>query len=64
MKLGVDEQFCTGYGNCKKAAPDVYVLDELGFNRTLTQTVPKNLEQQAREGAAVCPEQAIFLEEE
>ena len=64
MRVRVDEQLCTGYGNCKMTAPEVYELDELGFNRTPEKVVPKELEEQARAGAAMCPEQAITIIED
>ena len=43
--------------------PDVFVLDELGFNVTEPGEVPLEKEEQARRGAAACPEQAITVEE-
>jgi ferredoxin len=44
--------------------PDVYVLNELGFNETDRIDVPEELWEQARRGALACPEGAIVVEED
>ncbi len=43
MKVSVDVGLCTGHGRCANYGPDVYVLDELGFNRTDIDQVSEHL---------------------
>jgi ferredoxin len=62
MRITVDTEACTGHALCFAAAPDVYVLDELGYNVTPASEVPPELEEQARRGALSCPEMAITVE--
>jgi ferredoxin len=59
----VDQALCCGHGQCAAVAPDVYSLDEDGFNRTLGHLVDvdPSLEDSASEGAARCPDAAIRL---
>jgi ferredoxin len=63
MRVRVDEDRCSGHALCKRHGPDVYVLDELGYNRTSVDDVPEALWEQARRGALACPEEAITIEE-
>ncbi len=63
MRIRVDVAACTGHAVCRREGPDVFVLDELGFNVTEPGEVPPEKEGQARRGAAACPEQAITVEE-
>jgi len=63
VRISVDSELCTGHAMCKAAAPDVYVLDELGFNVTPAGPVPTELVEQARRGALSCPESAITVED-
>jgi ferredoxin len=46
---------------CQAAAPNVYVLDELGFNVTPACEVPPALADEAVRGALSCPESAITI---
>ena len=63
MRIRVDTELCTGHALCAGQAPDVYVLDELGYNRTEIDDLPPELWEQARRGAMSCPESAIIIEE-
>jgi len=63
MRIRVDTAACTGHALCHGEGPDVFVLDQLGFNVTESGEVPSAYEEQARRGAEACPEQAIALEE-
>jgi ferredoxin len=63
MRIRVDQQRCSGHALCHHQGPDVYVLDELGYNRTDLDDVAPELREQARRGALACPEQAITIEE-
>jgi len=61
MHVQVDPDLCTGHALCHLHGPDVYALDEFGYNTT-SRDVPTALREQARRGAVACPEGAIELE--
>lgn len=63
MRIHVDTDRCSGHARCRAAAPDVYELDELGYNVTPVKEVVSELEEAARRGADACPERAIAIEE-
>jgi len=46
---------------CRMRAPQVYVLDEHGYNVMDPFEVPPELEEAAAEGAEACPERAIIV---
>ena len=62
MKITVKTDLCCGAQLCVQIAPDVYHLDELGYNASDGDSVPADREADARRGAAACPEGAIQLE--
>jgi ferredoxin len=61
MIIKVKTDLCCGARLCVKTAPEVYQLDELGYNKMDGREVPPGLEDAARRGAAICPESAIQL---
>lgn len=63
MRISVDTEACTGHALCFGIAPEVFVLDDLGYNVTPAGEVPPEFEEQARRGALSCPEMAITIEE-
>jgi ferredoxin len=63
VRIRVDPELCTGHALCQLHGPDVYVLDDLGYNTTSNRAVPPELWEQARKGALACPEGAITIEE-
>jgi ferredoxin len=63
MRIHVDTERCSGHARCQALAPEVYELDELGYNVTSLKEVAPELAESARRGAAACPEQAITIEE-
>lgn len=63
MRIVVNEKLCCGHAMCAAVAPDVYVLDDEGYNHMGTFTVRAGLEGQARQGALACPEFAIEVQE-
>lgn len=64
MKVTVDRSICTGHARCHALGPDVYELDDNGYNALDGEAeVPPGLEQQARDGADGCPERAITVSE-
>jgi ferredoxin len=64
MKVLVQANRCQGHARCLAEGPDVYVLDDLGFNSTNIDDVPPHLHDQARRGALACPERALTIVEE
>lgn len=65
MKYIVDSALCAAHGMCADAAPDVFTLDDDGFNVDAGRTVdvPEHLEAAARRGASACPESAIQVQD-
>jgi ferredoxin len=63
MRVHVDVEKCTGHARCWSVAPEVYELDDLGYNVTPVTEVAPELEELARKGALACPEQAITIED-
>ena len=63
VRVSVDRDRCTGHALCRAAAPDLYLLDELGYNVTPPREVPPELADAAVRGALSCPESAITIED-
>ena len=63
MKVRVDLPLCVGHGRCYALAPDVFEDDERGHCVLLLESVPPDLEKQARMAEANCPEAAISIDE-
>ena len=61
MKVIAHHHLSTGHGRCQVIAPEVFVLDDTGYNRMAPFEVPAALEVQARAGADACPERCIEL---
>ena len=61
MRIEVDHDTCTGHGRCWSLAPEVYDADDDGYCATQVFEVPAGFEEQARRGAAGCPERAITV---
>jgi len=62
MKIRVRKDLCCAAQLCVQAAPDLFRLDELGYNDSDGDEVPPDQEDQARQAAGLCPESAIELE--
>jgi ferredoxin len=60
LTITVDRSKCCGYTLCAAEGPDVYSIDDGGF-AVAPDSVPAELEDQARRGAAACPDSAIIL---
>ena len=64
MKVQVDPQRCQGHTLCAMIAPDMFALNDIdGTSSAVYDVVPPDQEEQVREAARSCPEQAIVLEE-
>ncbi len=61
MKIEVDYDRCEGHGMCEEAAPSIFRLDDAGELTLLLETVPAELERQAREAVRVCPVAALSI---
>ena len=61
MRIKVDRKVCAGHALCAAKAPDVYKLDDDGYCSSDGATVPPDKVEQAKFGAAYCPERAIVL---
>ena len=62
MKVSVDAGKCQGHTLCHLVAPQLFGLDdEDGHAFVLADRVPAELETQARQAAAGCPEEAITV---
>ena len=63
LRVIADRSKCCGYGLCAQMCPEVYKLDEGGLVYLASDIVPAGLEEEAREGAAACPAEALAIEE-
>jgi ferredoxin len=63
MKIRVDLAKCTGHSRCAMVAPELFVLDDDGFNAADGTEVPESERRVAERGQRSCPERAITLEE-
>lgn len=63
LRVIADRSKCCGYGLCAQVCPQVYKLDESGLVYMDSDIVPAGLEEEAREGAACCPAEALVIEE-
>jgi len=61
MKVFVDKDKCQGHARCYATAPDLFELDDEGYNAHSEYDVPAGQEQLARDAAAACPERAITV---
>lgn len=63
MRFVVDPALCCGHGLCADVAPEVYALDDDGFNVEAggDAPVPPGQESEAEEGARSCPDGAIQI---
>ena len=64
MKIQVQADRCQGHARCLAEAPEVFQLDELGYNTTDVDDVPPDLQAKARRGALSCPELALTIVED
>jgi ferredoxin len=63
MQIKIDAQLCSGHGRCAKFGPEIYRLDDNGYNADRGKTLPVAQEHEAaaRRGARFCPERAISI---
>lgn len=62
MRATVDADKCMGHGMCYALAPNVFTDDDEGYGHVIGNgEVPQEYVEQARNGAANCPEGAISV---
>lgn len=62
MKVEVDSTLCQGHTLCAMIAPERFELDDVdGHSAAITEDVPPEAEDQVRNAARSCPEQAISI---
>lgn len=64
LRVTSDRSRCCGYGLCAQMCPEIYTLDQDGLVVLAMDVVPEGLEESAREGAAACPAEALFVVED
>ena len=62
MKIRIRRDLCCGAQLCIHIAPNVFRLDDLGYNDSDADDVPSGEEAKAKEAASACPEGAIDIE--
>lgn len=63
VKIRVNVQGCVGHARCAAVAPEVYELDDDGFNTTAYKEVDESLRSQAIRGMRACPEKIISVDD-
>ncbi|MFE5567677.1 ferredoxin [Amycolatopsis japonica] len=63
MRIWVERDVCVGHARCFAVSPEVYEIDDDGFSHPVAPDVGVELADNARRGAAACPEKAIIVEE-
>ncbi|MFJ3310966.1 ferredoxin [Streptomyces sp. NPDC086549] len=65
MKVIVDQNKCVASGQCVLSAPEVFdQREEDGIVVLLVDTPPERLAGDVRQAVALCPAQAIWVEEQ
>lgn len=64
VRIRVNVDGCVGHARCAAVAPEVYELDDNGFNVTPYKEVDDVLRSQAIRGMRACPERIITVEAE
>jgi ferredoxin len=63
VRIRVVVESCRGHARCAAVAPDVYVLDDDGYNRTAEKVVESQQRSSALRGQSACPERIITVED-
>jgi ferredoxin len=62
MRVVADHDLCSGHARCHATAPGIFDLDEIGYVVLTSPDVADGGEDDARRGAAACPERALRIE--
>ncbi len=63
MKISVRPDTCCGHARCQLLCPAVFGSDDAGYVALLLREVPPELEDDARQAALSCPENALAIED-
>lgn len=63
MKITVDVHRCVGHARCAAVAPEVYEVNDDGFNVTAEKEVDTALRAAAIRGMRACPERVIKVDD-
>lgn len=63
MNIIVNRALCDGNGNCAKAAPELFALDESDTLHVLKESVGEELRAKAEAAVRSCPKNALRLVE-
>jgi ferredoxin len=63
IRIRVAVERCVGHARCAAVAPDVFVLDDEGYNRTAEQVIGADRRESALRGQRACPERIITVED-
>jgi ferredoxin len=58
MKLRISEDQCIGCGACQAVAPSLIEMD--GVAKVITEDVPEEAQDEAREAIEACPVEAVY----
>jgi ferredoxin len=61
MRVKINREVCQGNGRCAAVAPEIYHLDDLGYNVAGEFTISDEEGEAAFRGAGECPERAITV---
>ncbi|ETB17513.1 ferredoxin [Mycobacterium avium 09-5983] len=64
MKIRLDRSICAGHAQCYAVDPDLFPLDDDGYSILVERTVEPGDEQVTRDGAGICPERALIIEDD
>jgi ferredoxin len=65
VKVWVDPERCQGHTLCSMIAPESFQLSDIdGSSSAIDEVLPTDREEQVREAAQSCPEQAIIVTDE
>jgi ferredoxin len=65
VKVWVDPERCQGHTLCSMIAPESFQLSDIdGSSSATDEVVPTDRDDQVREAAQSCPEQAIIVTDE
>jgi len=63
MKVIVNWALCDGNGDCARAAPELFALDDADKVKVLQETVSDALRAKAKAAVRACPKSALSLSE-
>jgi ferredoxin len=63
MKPHVDEDLCTGCGNCEDECPEVFRVEDDGYSHVIVEEPGPELYGCTRDAADSCPTEAITITE-